>query len=36
MRKLMLMVLTALGLLAGLAPASYAGGGPPGGQNQSK
>jgi hypothetical protein len=30
MRKLTLMIVTALGLLSALAPASYAGGGPPG------
>ena len=30
MRKAVLMVLVALGLMASVAPASYAGGGPPG------
>ena len=30
MRKLVLMIVTALGLLAAIAPASDAGGGPPG------
>ena len=30
MRKLVLMIVTALGLMAAIAPASDAGGGPPG------
>jgi hypothetical protein len=36
MRKAVLMVLIALGLMASVAPASYAGGGPPGNKNDSK